>query len=90
MRDLIEANSRLKESPDMKPWIRYQSPKRSTNSEVTVWSFSDASFNISSSESYGETGTVSGLLFDADRGRNGHIFHPIDWHSSKQRRVSHS
>lgn len=88
--DFIEANSRLKELRDLKPYIKYQQPEQHSTSDITVYSFSDASFNISASQSYGQTGMVTGLLFDANRGRTGMAFHPIYWSSSKPRRVSHS
>lgn len=88
--DLIDSNSRLKYLRDMKLCILFHSPQRGMKSGVTIWSFSDASFNISASQNHIQKGTVAGLLFYANRGKNGHIFHPIDWHSPKQRRVSHS
>lgn len=83
-------NSRVEELRDINPFIRFVSPKLSTKSDVTVWSFSDASVNISVSESYFQIGIVSLLIFYANRGMNGHIFHLIDCNSSNKRRVSHS
>lgn len=56
---------------------------------MNVCSFSDAAFNITACQSYGQPGKITGLVFDLD-GERPRIFHPIDWTSSKKRRVSHS
>lgn len=90
VKDITDANARLKELRDIKASIRFITPASGLRSEISVTSFSDAAFNISTCQSYGQTGMVVGLLFDENRGRKGPIFHPIDWSSSKQRRVSHS
>lgn len=86
VRDLIDANNRLKHLRETNAKIKFNVADKDNN--LTVYSFSDASFNISSYQSYGQTGKITGLAFDANVGRR--IFHPIDWTSSKQRWVSHS
>lgn len=50
--------------------------------------FSDASFNQTSSSGYGQTVLISGLRNELRSGLD--IFHPLDWCSNKQRRASYS
>jgi len=49
--------------------------------------FSDASFNISAAQTYGQTGFVGGLAIP---GADTTTFHALDWSSTKQRRVTYS
>lgn len=58
-------------------------------SPIEICIFSCASFNISSSQSYGHISIVAGIVFGTNWGKDS-IFHPADWKSSKQRRVFHS
>lgn len=85
-RDLIDANSKVKELRDLRERIRYIIIETKFN--YTVYSYSDASFNISSSQSYVQTGIVTCLAFDTNRGST--RIYRIDCNSSKQRKVSHS
>lgn len=87
VRDLFDANRELKQLTEMNPRIKFNA--NATGKCITICSFSDASFNITAFQSYGQTGIISGLEFDTNRERR-RIFHPIDWTSCKQRRVSHS
>lgn len=87
VRDIIDANARLKELRQLPCRIKYIAPKR--HPIINICTFSDASYNISESQSYGQTGIVTGLSFGGNWGSD-LIFHPVDWTSSKQRRVSHS
>lgn len=85
--DVIEANKMLKELKDMQPTINLNKMKMYMN-KVEVWTFSDASFNITSGREYGQTGIITGIHARSDEEEK--TFHIIDWTSSKQRRVSHS
>lgn len=87
VRDLIDSNSQLKQLRELKAQIRFKVPTLYT--DLSVCSFSDAAFNITACQSYGQTGTITGLAFNVNRGRKP-IFHLIDWTSCKQRRVSYS
>lgn len=87
VRDLIDANLKVKELRDLRARIRYNIIETKFN--YTECSYYDDSFNISSYQRYGQTGTVTDLAFDDNWGCT-HVFHPIDWKSSKKRRVSHS
>lgn len=84
--DLVEANKTLKELKDLRPVIRYLPHKKDAN--ITVCTYSDAAFNISPRQSYGQTGVISGIRIETPG--DDPIYHMIDWASSKQRRVSHS
>lgn len=85
--DVMEGNKMLKESRDLEPAIVYNKPK-SAVTRIEVWTYSDASFNISSTKEYGQSGILMGLMIYTED--NDNIFHVVDWSSSKQRRVSHS
>lgn len=88
VKHLCEANSMLNELSKLDPYIRYKSPKNEiTNASVVV--FSDASFNIGSSRSYGQTGLVAGIAF-TEKGDPNTRYHVVDWSSHKQRRVCYS
>lgn len=86
---LVIANEMLKEILSLKPWVTFRQPPNAANiKEVLISSFSDASFNLSSSSGYGQTGVLTGFRIELHKGPD--IFHPIDWCSNKQRRVSYS
>lgn len=87
LHNLTEANKMLKELKDLQPIIRFNKIN-ATIKEIDIWTFSDASFNITSGRDYGQTGIITGIHAKGD-GDN-EIYHAIDWASSKQRRVSHS
>lgn len=86
---LVLANDILSDLMKLKPWIIFKKPPMvSEINEILVSTFTDASFNKSAQSGYGQTGTITGLHI---RLRNGlGIFHPVDWCSTKQRRVSYS
>lgn len=56
---------------------------------VEVVTFSDAAFNVTSSQLYGQTGCITGLRYRTTDG-NATVYHIIDWACGKQRRVSYS
>lgn len=56
---------------------------------MLVATFSDASFIISSSQCYGPTGIITGILIYSGDGEP-NIFHAVDWSSAKKRRISYS
>lgn len=68
LQDIIDANARLKELHEKDASIRFNVPVPNTSPEIGLCSFSDAAFNISSSESYGQTGMVIRLLFNKNGG----------------------
>ena len=85
VQNLIDANEMLRDLLKLKPWITFRRP---TNTEsVTYCTFSDASHPNNCD--YGQTGIFAGLrITSKTHGRT--IFHPIDWTSHKQHRVSYS
>jgi len=86
---LVMANGMLKELRALKPWITYRkAPESDLIKEVYVSTFSDASFNQCSASGYGQSGILTGLRIELQNGPD--LFHPIDWCSNKQRRVSYS
>lgn len=87
VRDLIDANARLKELRQIPCRIKFAAPQ--SQHGLTICTLSDASLIILASQSYGKKGILTGLSFGGNSGRDS-IFHPVDWTSSKQRRVSHS
>lgn len=82
---LIDANEMLKDLLKLKPWITFRRP--SNTEQVTYCTFSDASHP--NDRDYGQTGIIAGFRITNELDSRT-IFHPIDWTSHKQRRVSYS
>lgn len=76
----------LKEIRDLSPKLHFPAIKNSPDMQLTT--FSDASFNISSTQIYGQTGTITGVEVSEENQPN--KFFALDWSSVKQRRVTHS
>lgn len=73
----------LSELKKLSPGLKYISPDPSKSAKfASLIAFSDAAFR---SSSYGQTGHVGGIFLELDSSRN--IYHIIDWHCGKQRRV---
>ena len=83
---LVEANDIVRDMKKLKPYILYKRPTNVTRAIVST--FSDASFNISSLKSYGQTGLVFGIRTLTKDGSE--HFHTLNWVSTKQRRICHS
>ena len=83
VKHISEANQMRFALKKLKPTLTYKSPRytEETLKNSSILTFSDAS---QGSTTYGQTGYVSGILFP------GNIYHIVDWHSSKQNRVSFS
>ena len=82
---LIDANEMLRDLLKLKPWITFRRPINTEN--VTYCPFSDASHP--NDRDYGQTGIFAGLwITSKTHGKT--IFHPVDWTSHKQHRVSYS
>ena len=79
---LKEANSTLKEVQQIEPKLLFKSPNDYENPKFI--GFSDAA---QGKTSYGQTGYTSGIAF---KNSSHHVFHAIDWQSSRQNRVSFS
>ena len=87
--DLVIANDMLKELLSPKPQIVFKVPPPVDDiQEVIVYSFSDASSNHTDATGYRQTGLVKGLTIKRKTGLD--LFHPLDWASAKQKRVSYS
>lgn len=86
--DHIEANRILNEMRGLRPVITFNRQSRCIIVAELV-SFSDASFNISGSQQYGQTEFVSGIRYQTDEGE-AMTYHLIDWARAHQRRVSYS
>ena len=84
---IIDANAMVKEIYRLSPTLQFRCPNESEENDPFLCTFSDAAYNISSSHTYGQTGIFSGLALPQS---NGTLFHPLDWFSNKQRRVSYS
>lgn len=87
VKDICGANAMVKEMWNNDPYIIFRAPKAGTVS--TVYSYSDASFNINKSISYGQSRILNGIAF-MNQDEMHPVYHVIDWASSKHRRVSHS
>lgn len=86
---LVTANDNLTELLKLNPWIRFRATEKSDEvTEVVICTFSDASFNQNAASEYGQTGTLTGFRVRLQKGFD--TFHPIDWVSNKQPRVSYS
>ena len=83
---LLEANEMVREIKKLEPVILFRRTEGVIQAILTM--FSDASFNISSRKSYGQTGVISGIRTMMKDGKE--QFYVIDWVSTKQKRISHS
>ena len=88
VKHLCSANGMLAELKKLTPKIWFSSPAKKVT-ESFVASFSDASFNTSSSRSYGQSGFISGIAF-RQQDSDSLEYHVCDWNSGKQRRVCYS
>jgi len=70
---LIEANAMLKEILKLSPKLTMSAPASTTGAYLCA--FSDASYNISAAQKYGQTGFVCGLAIP---GPEFTAFHPLD------------
>jgi len=84
---LKEANTMTNELLKLEPVILFRKPNGWIQ-QAYFASFSDASFKINSTQTYGQSGIVDGLVMKIANGD--HIYHILDWQSIKQRRVSYS
>lgn len=82
IKHIRQLNSALRHLKGLSPSFVYTAPSQAvkSTSELTLVSFSDAATGNSS---YDQTGFISGLVVNAK-------FYALDWHSSKQTRVSFS
>lgn len=76
----------LKEAQDLIPMVIFRR-SQGRIPEISVWTFSNASFNMVSGPDYGQTGIITDIMI---RSTGGDTYHAIDWYSNKQRKVSHS
>lgn len=85
---LVSANEMQKELMALNAWVTFKSPIAMAGKiqEVFVSTFTDASFNQTSSIGYGQSGILTGLRIELQD--NLSLSHPLDWSSHKQRRVS--
>lgn len=82
----MEANDIIRDIRKLSPTIFFPPCAHVVNAVATT--FSDASFNISSRKSYGQTGVVSGVRAELSNEIN--RFYALEWISVKQRRIFHS
>lgn len=84
VRHLSEANSALHDLRKLTPVIRYFNPSAAevASGNAVFLAFPDASQGKGSD---GQTGYISGIFFPQSFG-----YHVLDWHSSKQARLSFS
>ena len=84
IRDIIDANKALQELRKLKPSLLYRSSsiQELSDPSSSLMPFTDAS---QGKKSYGQTEYLVGLHNERSQ-----IFHLLDWHSSKQKRVSYS
>ncbi len=80
--DLRVANSTFNELRQVVPKLLYRSPEGIKSAKYLA--FSDAA---QGKQPYGQTGYISGILLDDGTDL---IYHVLDWHSSKQSRISFS
>lgn len=72
-------NEMLRHLKKLRALIRFKIPTALDSMKAAT--FSDASINVNTQTSYGQTGYLTGVLFENN------IFHRIDRSSNKQRRV---
>ena len=84
VKHLTEANKMLHELRKLQPNLYFRAPSEADlkSNANALLAFADAS---SGERSYGQTGYLAGIFFGTSQ-----IYHLIDWHSSKQGRVSYS
>lgn len=82
---LIEANEMVREIKNLEPVVLFR--RADTAAQTMLNTFSDASFNISTRKSYGQTGVISRIRTTMENGSE--QFYVIDWVSTKQKRISH-
>lgn len=85
---ILEANRALTQLKRLDATVTFKTPPVNPK-EVELVSFSDASFNITSRQVYGQTGGIAGIRY-IKPGDDARIIHFIDWTSHKQRRVCYS
>lgn len=79
-------NRHLTERRKLTPKLVYKAvPKHEQLVSYGIVAFSDASHG---SYSYGQTGYIAGKFVELSSGNN--VYHIVDWHSGKQKRVSFS
>ena len=83
---VIEANDMVRDIKKLDPTLFFRQADQVKQAWVTT--FSDASFNISSRKSYGQTGVICGIRTTMNEGSE--QYYVIDWVSTKQKRISHS
>lgn len=85
---VLEANRTLKQLKKLIPKLLYTKPAPEID-RIELVSFSDASFNISRRQVYGQSGVTCGIRYRQKTG-DARIFHIVDWTSHKQKRVCYS
>lgn len=80
VQDLTASNKIIKEFKNLQPIINFNNLKGNTK-QAEIWTYSDASFNISSGRDYGQTGIITGILIKNYNDET--AFHVIDWGSKK-------
>ncbi len=85
---LYRANRTLKNLKQLQAVVRFKRPPgRAIAAEIV--SFTDASFGITPSKTYGQTVVICGMRYRTDLGDDS-TYHLIDWTSTKQKRVTYS
>jgi len=88
VKNLCDGNGMVKEILQLKPVNVFHAPT-SIVTDMFVSSFADASYNISSTQCYGQTGIVNGIVIKQE-GMDELLYHLTDWTSHKQRLVTNS
>lgn len=87
VRHVIEANRMVKELKDLSSTITFRRTEGKPK-DMKIWNYPDAPLNVVAGRGYGQIGIVTGLMVQSET--NEKVFHPVDWGSSKLKRVSHS
>lgn len=88
MEQLATANEILSELLRLYPWVTFKLlPAAKEIEKVLISTFSDATFNQTTSRGYEKTGILTELRIEVKNGIN--IFHPIDWATTKKHRISY-
>ena len=86
VRHLVEVNEIVRDIKKLTPTLFFRNSTDVVSAMVST--LSDASFNINSRKSYGQTGLIMGIRTLLQDGSE--CFHTVDWVSTKQRRICHS
>lgn len=83
--NICQLNAALTRIRSPKPHLYFKSRQEPLSNRPELLKVLSSSDAASGTSSYGQTGSLTGLIFES---KNRIVYHHIDWHSSKQNRFS--